>query len=297
MWGDNDRMPDSTWLTLLTSSVGGGLVVKLLDYLTETRRRQRERQQTARDLLVKHHDPIAKSADELVGEIRSLAVSDFLDFRVSASQHMTDEELVLRRMAAVYYFVNFWSRIQMLRIEADSLSIAAAPAGSRLQKFIQQLESRAVRIVERTWQRACGEAILFSDSSGRRPLNLFEFVSRIRTDPQFHLWFLPLEQLLAATARDKRIRQRILKYGVVLHALIDTLDAKHVLSNARDPWPNKLSEAVRKELSYGTFRKHLPFVEGYGRYLWPQKKGGPSGLSGRSKERTKLSVGPAKIRS
>jgi hypothetical protein len=106
-------------------------------------------------------------------------------------------------------------------------------------------------------------------------MNLYEFTSRFRTDEEFKTWFSPLEQLLIATGTDRQSRQRVMKYGSVLLALIDTLDPNHILTARRDPWPNKLSIAVRKQLSYGTFREHLPFVKNPSAYFETKKKGGP----------------------
>jgi hypothetical protein len=268
-------MAEANWLSLLASSVGGAVLVKIFEYAREEYRRRRDRSETAKDLLTKHHDPILKAADELVGQIRSLVISDFADFRGAAGTHRTPEVSALRRTAAFFYFIQFWGRVQLLRIETGAFVVAADPAGNRLQKFIQHLESRAIRVVDRTWQRAAGEAILLSEGSSRPPMNLYEFTSRYKSNEDFRAWFSPLAQLLESTMKDRKSRQRVMKYGVVLLALIDTLDPKHVLSSRRDPWPNKLTNGTRKELLYGTFRQHLPFVERPSAYVQGTKKGGP----------------------
>lgn len=286
-------MADSSWWPLLASSVGGGFVVKLFDYLHDEIRRYREQTHTAKDLLLQHHDPILKAADELVGEMRSLAISDFRDFRAVGDQQLV-EVRALRQSAAIFYVVQFWSRLQLLKQETGYTALAAGPEGPRLHRFIQHLESRAVRIVDRTWQRAAGEAILIGDSGARRPMNLYEFTDRYQSNEEFRAWFAPLSQLFDSTAKDKSSRQRLLKYGVVLHALIDTQDPKHVVTTRRDPWPHKLSNAVRKELRYGTFGEHLPFVTAE-RYLSAPKKGGPSGLADGPRSEHTAPIGPAKI--
>jgi hypothetical protein len=265
-------MAEANWLQLFASSVGGGVVVKVFDYVREEYRRRRERSENAKDLLTKHHDPILKAADELVGHIRSLVIYDFSDFRGSAGTHRSIEVTALRKTAAFFYFVQFWGRVQLLRIETGTIAVAADPAGERLQKFIQHLESRAVRVVDRTWQRAAGEAILIPEGSSRRPMNLYEFTSEYKSNPDFRTWFSPLAQLLESTMNDRKSRQRVMKYGVVLLALIDTLDPKRVLSSRRDPWPNKLTNGTRKELLYGTFRQHLPFVESPLTYVEEKKR-------------------------
>jgi hypothetical protein len=58
--------------------------------------------------------------------------------------------------------------VQLLRLESGSIALAADTPGGRLQSFIRQLEARAVRIVDRTWQRAAGEAILLPEKESRR---------------------------------------------------------------------------------------------------------------------------------
>jgi len=270
-------MPETSWLTLLASSIGGGVVVKVLDYVRDEYQRRRERTETARELLTRHQDPILKTADELVGEIRSLALSDFAVFRTHQHQPIENVSFDLRRLSALFYFAQFWARVQLLRVESGSIALASDPAGARLQKFLQQLESRAVRVVDRVWQRAAGEAIIVTEGSGRRPMNVYEFSDRYHTQENFRKWFRPLALLLDNSGRQVADRQRVLKYGVVLHALIDTLDAAHIVTVRRDPWPHKLSSAVRKQLAFGTFSQHLPFVPKWGAYTKAQKKGGPSG--------------------
>jgi hypothetical protein len=202
-------------------------------------------------------------------------VTDFEDFRETRQQLHSADVLELRRVSSMYYFVQFWCRVQLLKSESDSVALAANATGERLQKFVQQLETQAVRIVERTWQRATGEAIIVSDDNGERPMNLYQF-SRRYQEPEFSRWFVPLADLLKSSGSDPKARQRLLKYGVVVHALIDTLDPAHIITARRDPWPNKLAAATRKELAYGTFKKHLPFVTAVGWYTLPKKQGGPS---------------------
>ena len=57
----------------------------------------------------------------------------------------------------------------------------------------------------------------------------------------------PLRDLLYET-KYRRARQRMLQYGVVIHALIDTLDRKHYTTKYRPPYPNKLTNRAKHEL-------------------------------------------------
>ncbi|HEX7153465.1 MAG TPA: hypothetical protein VF618_18405 [Thermoanaerobaculia bacterium] len=268
-------MPETNWLALVISSIGGGVVVKFLDYAHGEYTRRRARREAAKDLLVKHHDPILKAADELVGRIRSLAISDFADFRES-----TGDFLEVRRAAAMFYFVQFWCQVQLMRLDSGATVVAADSAGGRLQTFIQELESRAIRVFDRAWQRAAGEAILVREGPAPpRPMNLFEFASRYESDDKFRHWLTPLHDLLVATGRDPTSRHSVLKYGAVVHALVDTLDPAHIITSAEDKgWPNKMPPNVRAKLAMGTFRRRLDFVTNSHKYTEPQKKERPAGV-------------------
>jgi hypothetical protein len=257
-------MPDAGWFQLLASSLGGGVVVKVLDYAHHEYTRHRDRRDVAKDLFAKHRDPLLKAADELVGRVRSMGRSDFRDFN-GAEQPVSDLELT-RKLASYFVFAQFWAQIQLLRIAAGTASLASDSTGERLQAFFEQLESHNVRIFDRTWQRATGEAILLADAGVRRSMNLYEFVKSYRADPSFAAWLSPLVELFGSTRDNKDARHRILRDGAVVHALADTLDPNHVLTRNDDGWPHKLPPTMRKKLFFGVFQKHLPFVKQAAKY-------------------------------
>jgi hypothetical protein len=62
-------------------------------------------------------------------------------------------------------------------------------------------------------------------------------------------------------------RQKLLQYGLVLHALIDTLDGQHVVTRNRPGLPGKLSRQTWRDLNYRVFRVYLPFVTDRRKYL------------------------------
>lgn len=65
---------------------------------------------------------------------------------------------------------------------------------------------------------------------------------------------------LTTRMRHTQERQRLLQYGAVLHALIDTLDPKHHVTGNRPGWPNKLTKNSRRALRFRVFSVYLPFV-------------------------------------
>ncbi len=70
-------------------------------------------------------------------------------------------------------------------------------------------------------------------------------------------------------------RQRLLRYGIVIHAMIDTLDPQHQVSRDRPSYPYKLSRKSWRDLRYRVFGVYLKFVQGSQKYLGPPKKGDP----------------------
>ncbi len=62
--------------------------------------------------------------------------------------------------------------------------------------------------------------------------------------------------------RIKKTRQLILLYGVILHAMTDSLDPKHKFIRERRPYPNKLTEDTRYDLEKRVFGIYLPKVKG-----------------------------------
>lgn len=131
------------------------------------------------------------------------------------------------------------------------------------------LESRGVRIVDRITQRAVGEATL-SEENTTKPY--ITFVATIESDGGVRRWFSPLA-LVLSRAHHVSERQRLLQYGVVVHAMLDTLDPGHLVTRKRPSYPNKLSRRSWRDLRYRVFGRYLPFVTS-SKYLGPAKARG-----------------------
>jgi hypothetical protein len=263
----------------LLSSIGagfsGGAIVKLLDYGYQEYRRRSEASKTAKNITDKHMDPILKSADELVGKIRSLAQADFQELiRAPMPGNAEGQSCWSPYLSLVYLFAQFWCRVQILRIESLFVNLAADARGKRLLAFFDALEATKNRLTERAWERGMGEVIMEQTSSGERVLTFAEFVDRFLSAEEFRRWFQPLMAVLSRL-RHTRERQRLLAYGVILHALIDTLDSEHAVTRNRDGWSNKLTDRTTRDLRYRVFRTYLPFVEESNRYLRAETKGLP----------------------
>ena len=206
-----------------------------------------------------------------MGKIRSLAQSDFKNITKLPVPEGNELESWFPYLDIIYLFAQFWSRMQILRIEGMFVNLGADERGRQLLDFFRALEGTRTRIVTRAWQRGMGEALLEYTNSGYRSINFIEFVQRFLSEKEYQNWFAPIVSLLSRI-NHTREKQRLLIYGVIIHALIDTLDVNHLVSRDRPGWPNKLSKKSRKNLKYRIFKIYLPFVKKHNRYyINPQR--------------------------
>ena len=236
--------------------------MKTIDYLWGELQDRRKTRRTVKHLVETHLDPILKTADELFGKLRDLAIRDFSDVKDGLKDHSPDFEEQVELGATLYLFAHFWARIAILRRDSLYVELGRDTQGEQLKMFIRSLESRRVRIIDRAWQRIIGEA-LFKEGSAEHPrecMTSYEFLERYTGDPDFRRWLDPLVEMLGRTSH-KGVRQRLLLYGVVLHSMIDTLDPKHGITAERPGYANKLTRKTRRELKYRIFRVYLDLVK------------------------------------
>jgi hypothetical protein len=255
---------DFSWLQVFGAALGGGVTVKAIDILYQEIRRRQDKTQTAGKFVDEHLDPLLKAADELVGKLHSLATSDF--------KAICRRDLSLRPLtnndfgSLLYLFSRFWARIEIVRQEGLSVAISKDSRGAKLQSFFACLESRKIRIVDRISQRAIAELLVKPAPDYLRHIGYIEFVKALETDENARRWMAPLVAVLDNTANTAS-RQRLLQYGVVIHAMIDTLDPKHTVTSLRPSYPIKLSERTRNGLKYRVFGVYLRFVTDTRKYL------------------------------
>ena len=266
-------MATDEWLRLLAAALGGGLVVKFLDILYAEFRRRSEKSEAAERFVDEHLDPLLKSADELVGKLVSLAGEDFRSLRdvdPNADRFENNDFVSL-----IFLMAKFWANIEIIRREGLSVSIVKDVRGQRLQSFMDCIESRGVRIVDRISQRAVGELMLTDRKDGPVETVLFvDFVRSLETRLEAQRWLLPVAHVLSRT-RHTSERQKLLRYGIVIHAMIDSLDPDHQVTRLRPSYPNKLSKKSWRDLKYRIFGRYLKFVSKPEKYLGPPKRGRP----------------------
>lgn len=258
-----------SWSQLVAAALGGGLTVKLLDIAYQEIRSRFSQRRTARKLVDDHLDPILKAADEIVGKLRSLAEEDFASLRRSAVR--TEETVVAdhKTLVLLYLFASFWARIELLKRDAIGGSLQKHPKGKLLKQFLDCIESRRVRLVDRGVQRAVGETLLDTVRTPASTIYFIEFADRVQ-DQRVWQWYRPLHRTVTRFQHTQD-RQRVLQYGAVLHALIDTLDPKHDVTGQRPSWPNKLTRRTVRALQFRIFGRYLGFVRTKRKYFLEQR--------------------------
>lgn len=248
------------WMKILVAAIGGGFVVKLLDIAYLELRRRDERRKSATDFVDQHLDPLLKAADELVGKLLSLGREDFTTFAaVDAAAPFSHSDFG----STAYLVARFWAQIEILRQQALYVSISEEQRGRWLQAFLDTLESRRVRLIDRISQRAVGETLMAT--SGAATVRYIEFIKSLE-NPDTARWLAPLADLLKK-ANHTTERQQLLQYGVVVHAMIDTLDPAHSVTRDRPAIPNKLSKQTWRDLRYRVFGAYLTFVSAPEKYI------------------------------
>jgi hypothetical protein len=223
----------------------------------------------ARRVIDTQLDPLLKAADELQGKLRSLAEEDFRDFRAMPSPVMQQRDLV-NICSTLYLFAQFWGRLEILRRESFHADLARNKKGAILLSFLRSLESRRVRLVDRAWQRAIGECVIAETVDRADVIQFRNFVERFESETRLGQWLQPLEQILR-DCKLPRARQRVLQYGVVVQALIDTLDPEHLTTRERPGYPNKLSQQTKRDLVGRVFGVYLPDVRNHEKYVGNKK--------------------------
>jgi hypothetical protein len=159
-----------------------------------------------------------------------------------------------------------WARLEILRRESFHAEFARNRRGASMLRFVSSLESGHMRLVDRGWQRAIGESLILEGSVGWQIRSFRDFVDEYETSERLRNWFEPLAEMLQQT-ESKKIRQRFLRYGVVLHAMIDTLDKKHYTTRNRPGYPNKLSKRSKRDLVGRVFGVYLREVKNTEKYV------------------------------
>ena len=219
----------------------------------------------AKKSFYEHLDPILKAASELYGKLESLAKEDFSTFINVANSISSNPEH--NRKYVFYLFAQFWAQLEYLRLVSQYTSISKVKKGKELLRFIETIESRKFRILDRSIQRIIGECLITGNDQKFRIMTLKDFLNEL-DQPNSNLtkWIAHLEVALSKVNGQEE-RQLFLRFGVIVNALIDHFDSKHTTVRKRDIYKNKLSTRSNLLLRNNLFNHYLPFISNKSRYF------------------------------
>jgi len=261
----------SQWLQGILSVIGIGTAWELFKFIYPDLKKLLGARIEAKNILYKSINPILKSSDELLGKIHSLAKNDFKSLRETSQREEHDIIYIM------YLFSNFWGNLMILKLQGDFTQLSAIEKGRELLKFITTYEARRNRIIDRSLQRIMGESLIINDGNSYRLKTLYEFTKDYSSsDNHINKVFQPLRELLENMGPVEN-RQRVLQFGVIIHALIDHFDHKHIVVRERKSYVNKLTNKTKKGLQQRVFKEYIPFVLYHNKYYLQEE--GPPGVS------------------
>ena len=196
-------------LQLLAAAFGGGFTVKMLDIVYQELRRRFEGRKSARRFVDENLDPVLKAADEVVGKLMSLGSEDFRTLR-NRDRFTTSGAGYRDYIGLIYLFARLWASIEVFRHGGLSVAVAKDARGERFGHFMDCLESRKVRIVDRLSQRAVAELVLPGHGDHRKSLSFIEFVRLFESDDEAQRWIAPVAAILDRM-RHTSSRQQLLQ--------------------------------------------------------------------------------------
>jgi hypothetical protein len=251
----------------IVAFVTGGAAFGIVEFLYKVLRTRTEDRKRQTESAESRLDPVVKSADQLSAKLRALGERDFLE--VPQRPGASSLNALVEYLNVLYLVVEFWAQIEVLRASGSYWELARDKRGLQLASFLRCLESRDVRLVSRAMQRGLGESLI-ADTG--KVISFHAFVLKYQADEGIRQWLEPLSEMLDATRvgakkTRRKMRQRWLQYGVIVHALIDTLDEEHHVGRDRPGLPNKLSDRTKRDLRNRVFKLYLPDVRRSHKYL------------------------------
>jgi len=138
--------------------------------------------------------------------------------------------------------------------------LSSIKKGRDLLRFIEVIESRKFRIVDRSIQRIIGESMIVDSNNVYKILPMKDFFYLIETDKIFTNWIIELDKIISSVD-NKGTRQRVLVFGVIVASFIDHFDSKNQIVRRRGIYKNKLSPKSKKLIQFQLIEHYLFFLK------------------------------------
>jgi len=252
------------WLKSVVGLITGGVLWEAIKFFYPSINQRLKNYQDGKKAFYSGLNPILKASDELYGKIYSLAKEDFATFVNPAHSYSEDNDH--NKKYVIYLFAQFWAQLEFIRLKSQYTSLTELKKGKQLINYIEIIESRHFRILDRSLQRVIGELLIENAPTGFRVMSLNQFIKQFDDhDSEVYKWASKIEDKLNNTS-DKKIRQRILVFGVIVASLIDHLDPKHQIIHPNNIYKNKLNSTSKNIIRGNLFRHFLKFVKNKEKY-------------------------------
>lgn len=222
-----------------------------------------EKRKKAKEILYQNLDLAIKSADELYGKIESLSKEDFATFINLENSNSSSPEH--NQIYVCYLFGQFWASLENIRLQSNYSSITRLQKGQELLRFIETLESRKFRLLDRSKQRIIGESMLVNADNKFQVISLYSFFYKIETDLVFSKWILELKEVFCSANNNER-RQRILIHGVIVAMFLDHFDCDQKIARRREIYANRLRPESYNLIRNVLIKHYLKFLNNKERY-------------------------------
>lgn len=251
-------------LTTIIAFISGGALWEGFKLFYPDLKRPVETRVAAKKTLYKNLDPLLKASSELYGKLLSLAKEDFSSFINPENSNSTDPE---HNQKYVYYlFSQFWAHLEYLRLESQYTDLSKIYKGRHLLRFIETFESRKFRILDRSLQRIIGECLITNENQKFRILTLKEFLEELdKEDSSISHWTKKLQTKLSSV-NEKKNRQQILTFGIIVATMIDHFDPKHKTIRRRELYLIKMTDKSTSLIRNQLLNHYLPFIEDKAKY-------------------------------
>ncbi|MCY1721868.1 hypothetical protein OU798_16050 [Prolixibacteraceae bacterium Z1-6] len=251
-------------ITTTITLVSGGFIWEGFKFFYPEVTRYIDSRVKAKKTFYENLDPILKSSSELYGKLESLAKEDFSTFINPSNSNSKNPEQ--NKKYVLYLFSQFWACIEFLRLESQYTDLSKNKKGKQLLRFIETIESRKYRVLDRSNQRIIGECLILNKNQKFKIMTLNEFLDNYETvDSSFHKWVKTLENKLEQVS-DKETRQLVLRFGVIVALIIDHFDPYHTTVRRRAIYLNKLSPKSHKMIKHSLLKHYLTFIKNKSTY-------------------------------
>jgi hypothetical protein len=208
-------------VSLVGSLIAAGFTGWITYYVDEVRRRA-----DAKRLVAKYRDPLLLASLDLQSRIWNLVQQNLLAY------HEDNDKRDLIYVYTAFLVGQFLSWTYILRREAQFLRFSTQKNNRKLARILEALtftfgtdatEGETPFMLWRGQQMAIGEVMTKGDGGQLYCIGYSTFSHKYQNEPDFRLWFIPIEKSIGWLARERRDPVPTYRLRRLQHLLIDLI--------------------------------------------------------------------------